>query len=167
MFQHPITHKAFSDDRLKLFLQTFVYLGKICTFAPTISPDGGIGRRAGLKHQWGNPSRFEPGSGYYKILVNRWFTRIFTFSICTKSVLVTILWEKCTFIVFQYSVLCLINDNSPFLFCFIPFLIFFFDKCPTFASSTQLRNCKNGEWSSKDTAWQYSKNIKLLCYSDL
>ena len=27
-------------------------------------PDGGIGRRAGLKHQWGNPSRFEPGSGY-------------------------------------------------------------------------------------------------------
>lgn len=25
---------------------------------------------------------------------------------------VTILWEKCTFIVFQYSVLCLINDNS-------------------------------------------------------
>ena len=29
-----------------------------------MSPDGGIGRRAGLKHQWGNPSRFEPGSGY-------------------------------------------------------------------------------------------------------
>ena len=27
-------------------------------------PDGGIGRRAGLKHQWGNPSRFDPGSGY-------------------------------------------------------------------------------------------------------
>ncbi|MDO4215769.1 MAG: hypothetical protein Q4D12_07655, partial [Bacteroidales bacterium] len=23
-----------------------------------------IGRRAGLKHQWGNPSRFDPGSGY-------------------------------------------------------------------------------------------------------
>ena len=32
-------------------------------------PDGGIGRRAGLKHQWGNPSRFDPGSGYEKILV--------------------------------------------------------------------------------------------------
>ena len=31
---------------------------------PLRSPDGGIGRRAGLKHQWGNPSRFEPGSGY-------------------------------------------------------------------------------------------------------
>ena len=29
-------------------------------------PDGGIGRRAGLKHQWGNPSRFDPGSGYKK-----------------------------------------------------------------------------------------------------
>lgn len=28
------------------------------------SPDGGIGRRAGLKHQWSNPSRFEPESGY-------------------------------------------------------------------------------------------------------
>ena len=35
-----------------------------CIFAPPQSPDGGIGRRAGLKHQWGNPSRFEPGSGY-------------------------------------------------------------------------------------------------------
>ena len=37
----------------------------------TLSPDGGIGRRAGLKHQWSNPSRFDPGSGYYKSLVNR------------------------------------------------------------------------------------------------
>ena len=36
----------------------------MCTFASVKSPDGGIGRRAGLKHQWGNPSRFEPGSGY-------------------------------------------------------------------------------------------------------
>ena len=34
-------------------------------FAPAnASPDGGIGRRAGLKHQWSNPSRFDPGSGY-------------------------------------------------------------------------------------------------------
>ena len=32
----------------------------------TLSPDGGIGRRAGLKHQWSNPSRFDPGSGYTK-----------------------------------------------------------------------------------------------------
>ena len=28
------------------------------------SPDGGIGRRAGLKHQCRKASRFEPGSGY-------------------------------------------------------------------------------------------------------
>ena len=27
-------------------------------------PAGGIGRRAGLKHQWSNPCRFDPGSGY-------------------------------------------------------------------------------------------------------
>ena len=38
-------------------------------FAPVVlttksCPDGGIGRRAGLKHQWSNPSRFDPGSGY-------------------------------------------------------------------------------------------------------
>ncbi len=42
----------------------------MCTFAPVKSPDGGIGRRAGLKHQWGNPSRFEPGSGYNNNLKN-------------------------------------------------------------------------------------------------
>ena len=36
----------------------------VITFAPQRSPDGGIGRRAGLKHQWSNPSRFDPGSGY-------------------------------------------------------------------------------------------------------
>ncbi len=28
-------------------------------------PGGGIGRRAGLKHQWGNPYRFDPGPGYH------------------------------------------------------------------------------------------------------
>lgn len=27
-------------------------------------PDGGIGRRVGLKHQWCEPCRFEPGSGH-------------------------------------------------------------------------------------------------------
>ncbi len=42
----------------------FVNSNIICTFATANRPDGGIGRRAGLKHQWGNPSRFEPGSGY-------------------------------------------------------------------------------------------------------
>ena len=56
---------------------------KCITFAPHLSPDGGIGRRAGLKHQWGNPSRFDPGSGYkarvsYEILA-------FTFYISLKK----------------------------------------------------------------------------------
>ena len=37
----------------------FNFFAYLCT---RLSPDGGIGRRAGLKHQWGNPSRFEPGS---------------------------------------------------------------------------------------------------------
>ena len=32
------------------------------------SPDGGIGRRAGLKHQWSNPCRFDPGSGYTQMV---------------------------------------------------------------------------------------------------
>ncbi len=43
-------------------------LGFCCTFAAVLipSPDGGIGRRAGLKHQWGDPCRFDPGSGYKK-----------------------------------------------------------------------------------------------------
>ena len=44
----------------------FAELKKCCTFAHAKRqrPDGGIGRRAGLKHQWSNPSRFDPGSGY-------------------------------------------------------------------------------------------------------
>ena len=29
-------------------------------------PDGGIGRRAGLKHLWSNPCRFDPGSGHFE-----------------------------------------------------------------------------------------------------
>ena len=88
--------------RLRLFIYytiiflTFLFVFFViprfhCTFARTFlfyrSPDGGIGRRAGLKHQWSNPSRFEPGSGYHKSLVNSWFTRDFSFSRRTKSVL--------------------------------------------------------------------------------
>lgn len=42
-------------------------------------PDGGIGRRAGLKHQWGNPSRFEPGSGYKDRLITCWLSAYFVF----------------------------------------------------------------------------------------
>lgn len=47
-------------DAKKIFahLQINTYL---CTGT---SPDGGIGRRVGLKHRWGNPCRFDPGSGY-------------------------------------------------------------------------------------------------------
>ena len=47
-------------------------LGFCCTFAAVLipSPDGGIGRRAGLKHQWGDPCRFDPGSGYKKDFVS-------------------------------------------------------------------------------------------------
>ena len=56
----------------------FVHYKKSITFAPHLSPDGGIGRRAGLKHQWGNPCRFDPGSGYLKAVkssstLNRFF----------------------------------------------------------------------------------------------
>ena len=31
-----------------------------------LSPDGGIGRRVGLKHQYRKVCRFDPGSGYCK-----------------------------------------------------------------------------------------------------
>ena len=46
--------------------KNFAELKNYCTFAlaKRQRPDGGIGRRAGLKHQWSNPSRFDPGSGY-------------------------------------------------------------------------------------------------------
>ena len=44
------------------------------------SPDGGIGRRAGLKHQWSNPCRFDPGSGYTRMQVLDFQTLAFSFS---------------------------------------------------------------------------------------
>ncbi len=31
------------------------------------SPNGGIGRRVGLKHRWSNPCRFDSGFGYHQI----------------------------------------------------------------------------------------------------
>ena len=49
---------------------------------PSTSPDGGIGRRAGLKHQWSNPCRFDPGSGYDKILQVIDFQCLQDFSFC-------------------------------------------------------------------------------------
>ena len=50
----------------KKMVINFAEYKKSITFAHKLRkcPDGGIGRRAGLKHQWGNPSRFDPGSGY-------------------------------------------------------------------------------------------------------
>ena len=36
------------------------------SLANTVCPDGGIGRRAGLKHQCRKACRFDPGSGYKK-----------------------------------------------------------------------------------------------------
>ena len=46
----------------------FGYSQQQSNTAKTQCPDGGIGRRAGLKHQWSNPCRFDPGSGYKKRL---------------------------------------------------------------------------------------------------
>ncbi len=55
-------------------MNTFAFLFKE-------GPDGGIGRRAGLKHQWGDPCRFDPGSGYIiKKPVNQLINRLFYFS---------------------------------------------------------------------------------------
>ena len=55
-------------------------------------PDGGIGRRVGLKHQW---IHFHPGSipGLgtklnYKTLVSQSLASVFCFLRCTKSVLI-------------------------------------------------------------------------------
>ena len=43
-----------SSDKLAV---KFYFYNPLC-------PGGGIGRRVGLKHQWGNPCRFDPGPGY-------------------------------------------------------------------------------------------------------
>ena len=59
MFKKQFGHYLKRKIRKSLRIAT-----KCITFAPHLSPDGGIGRRAGLKHQWGNPCRFDPGSGY-------------------------------------------------------------------------------------------------------
>ena len=83
---HIASNKLTKADTAS-FSPNSLLIKKIYVPLHTLSPDGGIGRRAGLKHQWSNPSRFDPGSGYYKPLVNRWFTRDFSFSTCTKSVL--------------------------------------------------------------------------------
>ena len=55
-------------------------------------PDGGIGRRAGLKHQWiQNPCRFDPGSGYsknpqLKLGIFLWIIMAFVYIIYSKRI---------------------------------------------------------------------------------
>ena len=73
----------------------FVSSKIISTFATAnkqggICPDGGIGRRAGLKHQWSNPSRFDPGSGYQdgeKFYFSPFFVYI-PYYICTYNIII-------------------------------------------------------------------------------
>ena len=55
---------AGNDRKVSFFEEKFCRIRKKSYLCTRKSPDGGIGRRAGLKHQWGNPSRFDPGSGY-------------------------------------------------------------------------------------------------------
>ena len=92
---------------------------------------------------------------------------IFLFQYVLKVYFLTKLFERCTFIVYRHLDLYLINNNSSLLFCLFPFLGFFSNECPIFVNSTHHRKLQNGKWQSKDTAWQYSTNIKLLHYSNL
>ena len=55
----PFFRKMFAEIKI---IRIFATANEKCS-------DGGIGRRAGLKHQWGNPSRFDPGSEYCKRLL--------------------------------------------------------------------------------------------------
>ena len=65
--------------------KTFGVFGKNIYLCSAKSPDGGIGRRAGLKHQWGNPCRFDPGSGYRTRLVIKWLLTLFLFKGGSKN----------------------------------------------------------------------------------
>ena len=81
---------AFTNKQTKANATSFspnsLLIKKIYVPLHSLSPDGGIGRRAGLKHQWSNPSRFDPGSGYinnkgssfistrYDCFLSFWFT---------------------------------------------------------------------------------------------
>ena len=70
--------------------KNFVISQKMYYLCNALSPDGGIGRRAGLKHQWSNPSRFDPGSGYKSLNVKPCklnICRAFLLLMYTKDVL--------------------------------------------------------------------------------
>ena len=60
----PLVHNP--TDCIQNFSYKYLSIMEKYVSLHTLSPDGGIGRRAGLKHQWSNPSRFDPGSGYTK-----------------------------------------------------------------------------------------------------
>lgn len=48
--------------------KTLQNIEKFVTLCPR--PDGGIGRRVGLKHRWSNPYRFDPGSGHMNLSIS-------------------------------------------------------------------------------------------------
>ncbi|PVX52658.1 hypothetical protein C7379_1144 [Hallella colorans] len=58
----------------------------------------------------------------------------FEYQSALKVYYVTILCERCTFVIFHLLVLYLINDNSSLLFCFLPFFGFFSTECFIFAN---------------------------------
>ena len=62
-FANSEKSNTFAILNQKVYLQCLFQTWQQATEKHT-SPDGGIGRRAGLKHQWSNPCRFDPGSGY-------------------------------------------------------------------------------------------------------
>ena len=70
-------------------MQTCELEKKSLTLSP-LCPDGGIGRRDGLKHRWSNPCRFDPGSGYKAVeksnLLHVFFAGYSFASVCAKSV---------------------------------------------------------------------------------
>ena len=65
---HIASNKLTKADTAS-FSPNSLLIKKIYVPLHSLSPDGGIGRRAGLKHQWSNPSRFDPGSGYKSLNV--------------------------------------------------------------------------------------------------
>ena len=86
---HIASNKLTKADTAS-FSQNSLLIKKIYVPLHTLSPDGGIGRRAGLKHQWSNPSRFDPGSGYKSLNVKPCklnICRAFLLLMCTKGVL--------------------------------------------------------------------------------
>ena len=62
---------AFFPKKICVCAFFVVPLQPISELTRSNGPDGGIGRRAGLKHQWSNPCRFDPGSGYSRPLNTR------------------------------------------------------------------------------------------------